>query len=208
MQRAQGPHLRASTHLYRPNGMVFRDAEPWALIPTEQLTRAVRNTLPPELQASYTTLLRGWVGGPSRARELERTAEPAAQWLAEHGRSIGARTPSTEERTRALGIVPLVDALRNAGLDELAIFNAQGNAFDHQALRCRLEGTILAWIAGQDISFARPAALGDIAQAYESLWQQLDGMPQVQPYLTRQPGPADTWRRILHQRGPGGRVQL
>ena len=93
-------------------------------------------------------------GGSGAARELERTAEPAAQWLAEHGTTIGARTQNVDERIMALGITTLVDAMRQFQLSEVDVDNAQGNAFDHEVLRHLHGVAVRSWLAGEGLALA------------------------------------------------------
>ena len=74
--------------------------------------------------------------------------EPAAEWLAAHGTEIGARTPNTTERGRAAGIHELCQGLLAQGLTSDELFDAQGNAFDIDAFRSRVQEPVLAWLGG------------------------------------------------------------
>eukprot|EP00969_Alexandrium_andersonii_P188205 8316732-Alexandrium_andersonii.AAC.1 len=64
----------------------------------------------------------------------EPVAARAADWIALHGRQIGARAPSVAERAAATGMATYMEAL---GLTDRETYDAQGNCFHPLALAAR-----------------------------------------------------------------------
>ena len=143
MQRSRGPGPRASTHQYMTQHLLYRLEEAWLSIPDCCLFKEVRRRLPQELGVAWGQLLLN-----AHGRDAEGRAEPVAEWLAHHGPEIGARAPNVAERGRAAGIQDLCQGLLAQGLTTTQLFDAQGNAFDIDAFRSRIQVPILAWLDG------------------------------------------------------------
>ena len=124
--------------------LLFRLDEAWLRVPDLCLHQEVRRRLPPELTQAWNQLALNPQG-----REAERRTEPAAAWLANHGAELGARTPNVAERGRAAGIHDLCQGLLAQGLTTEELFDAQGNAFDADAFRSRVQAPVLAWLEGR-----------------------------------------------------------
>ena len=67
--------------------------------------------------------------------QCERDTDDVAAWIAQHGAEQGFRTPNTRERGRAIGMLAYLGELE---LGEQALYDAQGNSFDPQAVMLRL----------------------------------------------------------------------
>ena len=119
----------------------------------------------------------GWealVAGPpppdcpdERRGQWERDAIPTARWIADRGVTIGIRTPNVWERARALDLEEFYGDMADCGLDERALFTAQGNAFDHIAVSLRIGQALRTWTRGGEIRrhpFPPPGPAEDLFQ--------------------------------------------
>ena len=73
------------------------------------------------------------------------------------------------------------------------LFDVQGNAFDIDAFRSRIQIPILAWLDGQHTppaDFMPPAALG---RHYEVLVAAASEHQDLRPHIALTPGPAWLW---------------
>ncbi len=108
--------------------------------------------------------------GSSRCnRQAEDEAIPWAEWLTRQGRAIGARLPTTEERSRALELEGYYHALEQAGLTSRQIFDVQRNAFDRDAFRTRVHASLVLWLSDQTPPIPPQPTLVDAAYCYQAL---------------------------------------
>ena len=123
--------------------LLYRIDANWNMVPDRCLHAEVRRLMPLELRRAWNLLAVNPQG-----REAERETEPAAIWLAHHGAAMGARPPNVTERSRASGTYELCQGLMAQGLTPQAMFDAQGNAFDPDAFRSRIQAPLLEWLRG------------------------------------------------------------
>ena len=72
-----------------------------------------------------------------------------------------------------MGMLPYLASL---GLDDLQLFNAQGNSFDRAIIGLRLGSTIASWLAGDDVLGHRFPSSDDIMAVYNRVYRDcLDG---------------------------------
>ena len=96
-----GEPVRVSTYQYGPGSLLYHGPACEGA-PLNVRAGRIRAAMPAHLREDFTLIERGLASGP---RELE--AVPAAAWIAAHGREHGFRTPTLEERGRAMGVHPL-----------------------------------------------------------------------------------------------------
>ena len=201
MQRSRGPLMRASTYQYQAAHLVYRRDQEWHFIPEVRLFHEVRRRLPPELIPSWQCLALNLAG-----REQEREAEPVAVWLAEHGHSIGARTPNLAERARAADLYDFCQSLLRCGLSREALFDAQGNAFDVDAFRARVQAPVLGWLLGTPLPPAILMAPDALGRHYDQIVARVAGQADLGfAAVALTPGPDWLWHNFTHFCGPGGR---
>ena len=188
MMRSRGPHQRASTYQYMAPHLLYRIDANWRLVPDLCLHAEVRRLLPPELKQAWNMLAVNPQG-----REAERETEPAAIWLAQHGAALGARPPNVTERGRAAGIHELCQGLLAQGLTPQELFDAQGNAFDTDAFRSRVQAPLLAWLGGRRLPPADLMAPRALRLHYDHMVERVAADPDLRPHIAVTPGPAWVW---------------
>ena len=188
MMRSRGPHQRASTYQYMAPHLLYRLDANWMMIPDRCLHAEVRRLLPPELKPAWNMLAVNPQG-----REAERDTEPAAIWLAQHGATLGARPPNVTERGRAAGIHELCQGLLAQGLTPQELFDAQGNAFDTDAFRSRVQTPLLAWLNGLPLPPADLMAPRALRLHYDHMVERVAADPDLRPHVAVTPGPAWVW---------------
>ena len=159
-----GEPLRASTYQYAPGMLLYRRGTDWQDAPLATCAQRIRNLLPADLRAGWQLIERGLATG-----EREREAIPTAQWIAANGESLGFRTPSVDERSRAMGMAAYLDSFRGLGMDELQLFNAQGNSLYRAAIAMRVREALATWTSGGDLprhAYPDPAS---VVTVYEGL---------------------------------------
>ena len=187
--------IRATTYQYAPRHLLYADEEPWCFLADHALSNAVRNRIPPEMRQAWTHLCMNTARGAN-----EESVIPLTRWLAAHGRELGARTPSTLERARAMGMVAYSETL---GLSEYELFNAQGNAFDVEVLHVRIGAALREWVRDPANVTRHPwreprellASYRDVRRAALSL-----GVPSEELLVT--PFPSDVWAALIHRQLP------
>ena len=188
MMRSRGPGPRASTYQYMTAHLLFRIDADWVQIPDRCLHAEVRRLLPPELKRAWNMLAVNPQG-----REAERETEPTAIWLAHNGAVIGARTPNIAERGRAAGIHELCQGLLAYGLTPQELYDAQGNAFDADAFRSRVQAPLLAWLGGQPLPPANLMPPTALRRHYDALVQRASAQVDLPPHIAVTPGPSWVW---------------
>ena len=192
--------VRASTPQYHVKALVYRRAQgpleiDWHAMSLEQLVVAVQRAIPQHLRGQYTRLLRGGLSG-----QEERDIGPVMDWIGQQGDTHGFRIPTVEERARATGCESYLVRLQ---LSPLQMFDATGNHFDPEALRCRIERPLRAVLADgprHRHTFVDPA---DLAVMYRGLARQVEqeGIP-----VQRSPFPDDLHRALtVTWAAPSGR---
>ena len=192
-----GGGLRTSTFQYAPRYLLYQRSV-WDGTADSRLAAAVEAAMPDETRPGWRVLRMGHL----RA-DQESDAVPAARWIADRGLTIGIRTPNTVERARAMGLEGYYGRLAAAGLDDRAIFSAQGNAFDHVAVDRRIGAAVVAWLRGGDL----PPHIYPGPAVVERLYQEVRG-----PIATGSDGgaplrcadsafPEDLHGLLLHRRG-------
>ena len=188
MMRSRGPNQRASTYQYMAAHLLFRLDASWLQVPDRCLHAEVRRLLPPELKRAWNMLAVNPQG-----RDAEREAEPAAIWLAHHGAALGARPPNVTERGRAAGTHELCQGLLAQGLTPQELFDAQGNAFDTDAFRSRVQAPVLAWLGGQPLPPASLMAPLALRHHYSRMVERVSVDPDLRPHIAITPGPTWVW---------------
>jgi hypothetical protein len=188
MQRSRGPGPRASTYQYMAAHLLYRLDGDWLRVPDLCLHMEVRRRLPPELKQAWNQLALNPQG-----REAERLAEPAAVWLANSGAELGARTPNVTERGRAAGIHDLCQGLLAQGLTNEELFDAQGNAFDADAFRSRVQAPVLAWLEGRPTPHADLMPPAALRRHYDQLVARVSQDADLRPHIAVTPGPTWVW---------------
>ena len=158
-----GP-LRASTYQYAPGMLLYRRGVDWQDAPLSTCSQRIRNLLPADLRAGRQPIERGLATG-----DREREAIPTAQWIVANGVLLGSRTPNVDERSRAMGMVAYLASFRGLGMDDLQLFNAQGDSFDRAAVAMRVREALAVWTAGRDLPrhvYPDPAG---VVRVYEGL---------------------------------------
>ena len=136
----EGEPLTASTYQYSPRFLVYQRDSNMDRVGDAQLGSAIKAMMPPELHQGWGLRLRNLVNPRNEAG-----VENVTRWMAVHGERRGYRTPSTRERSRAMGM----DAyLADLGLTERVLYDAQGNSYDPQAVKIRLAEGIRQWSNG------------------------------------------------------------
>ena len=100
-----------------------------------------------------------------------------------------------------MGMAPYMERLREAGLDEYQLYNAQGNSFDRTAVAIRIREVVAAWVRGGEVARHEFPAPPAIAASYERLRAGLlrAGLPAC-----RGPFPEDLVGALLYgARGAG-----
>ena len=126
-------------------------------------------------------------------REAEREAIPVLDWIDDHGREHGFRIPTPRERARSTGRMDYFDELR---LSDVQLFDAVGNHFDADALRCCVTGPLADQLSRLPRGTHRVRPPADLAVVYRRLavGVRAQGM-QVAPG----PFPLDlAWLAALH----------
>ena len=142
-----GEPIRASTYQYGPGMLLYQRGTGWQDAPLATCAARIRALLPVELRAGWTLVERGLANG---CREHE--ALPTVSWIAAHGTRHGCRIPNVAERARGMGMGAYLHSLGQLGLDELQMFNAQGNSFDRAAVALKLRDGVARWLAGGDFT--------------------------------------------------------
>ena len=118
-RRREGEPLRASTYQYAPRFLVYQRNSTMDRVPDAQHGSAIRATMPAELRQGWGFLKRKMVN-----LQNEANVENVTRWIAVHGEMHGYRTPTTKERSRAMGMEAYLAEL---GLTESVLYDAQGN---------------------------------------------------------------------------------
>ena len=188
MMRSRGPHQRASTYQYMAPHLLYRTDANWNMVPDRCLHAEVRRLLPPELRQAWNLLAVNPQG-----REAERQTEPAAIWLAHHGAEVGARPPNVIERSRASGTYELCQGLLAQGLTLQEMFDAQGNAFDPDAFRSRVQAPLLGWLRGRPLPSADLMSPLALRRHYDQMVERVSVDPELRPHIAVTPGPPWVW---------------
>ena len=188
MMRARGPLQRASTYQYMAPHLLYRIDANWNSVPDRCLHAEVRRLLPPELRQAWNLLAVNPQG-----REAEQRTEPAAIWLAQHGAALGARPPNVTERGRAAGTHELCLGLLAQGLTPQELFDAQGNAFDPDAFRARVQAPLLDWLRGRPLPHADLMPPHTLRQHYDQMVERVSVNPELRPHIAATPGPPWVW---------------
>ena len=188
MMRSRGPHQRASTYQYMAPHLLYRSDANWNMVPDRCLHAEVRRLLPPELRQAWNLLAVNPQG-----REAERQTEPAAIWLAHHGADVGARPPNVIERSRASGTYELCQGLLAQGLTLQEMFDAQGNAFDPDAFRSRVQAPLLGWLRGRPLPSADLMSPLALRRHYDQMVERVSADPELRPHIAVTPGPPWVW---------------
>jgi hypothetical protein len=188
MMRSRGPQQRASTYQYMAPHLLYRIDANWNMVPDRCLHAEVRRLMPPELRQAWNLLAVNPQG-----REAERQTEPAAIWLAHHGAEIGARPPNVIERSRASGTYELCQGLLAQGLTLQEMFDAQGNAFDPDAFRSRVQAPLLGWLRGRPLPPADLMPPLALRRHYDQMVERVSVDPELRPHIAVTPGPPWVW---------------
>ena len=160
-----GETLRASTYQYAPGMLLHRrGTEDWQDAPVTACSQRIRHLLPADLRAGWLLIERGLATG-----DREREAIPTAAWIAAHGEGLGFRTPNAAERARAMGMAAYLDSFRRLGLDDLHLFNAQGNSFDRAVVAMWTREALATWTAGGALARHTYPGPADVVAVYEQL---------------------------------------
>ena len=173
--------------------MLYRQTSEWELVPTPLLGRQIKTYVPESLHRSWDRLAGGF-----QLPAQEEEARPAALWLALHGPGIGARIPNVVERSRALGAEDYYKRLAEEGLTELELFNAQGNSFDQDALRWRIQEPVMTFLTGGTLAPPKLLPPRQAAERFVKMRDSLANKPELRPHLVTAPGPEGLFRRLCH----------
>jgi hypothetical protein len=168
--------------------LLYRIDANWNMVPDRCLHAEVRRLMPPELRQAWNLLAVNPQG-----REAERQTEPAAIWLAHHGAEIGARPPNVIERSRASGTYELCQGLLAQGLTLQEMFDAQGNAFDPDAFRSRVQAPLLGWLRGRPLPPADLMPPLALRRHYDQMVERVSVDPELRPHIAVTPGPPWVW---------------
>ena len=94
------------------------------------------------------------------------------------------------ERGRAAGTHELCQGLLAQGLTPQELFDAQGNAFDTDAFRSRVQVPLLGWLGGRPIPPANLMAPLALRHHYNRMVERVSVDPDLRPHLARTPGPS------------------
>jgi hypothetical protein len=200
MQRsraAAGQPPCAPAWQYRPQHLLARRGTVWERIAPSAIAGAVRREMPERLRPGWDAIAFGRQGGAA-------WADGAAAWLAEHGPVLGIRAPNVAERARAMGLAQYL-ALLN--LTEAAMYDAQGNSFDKDALRLRLEGPLLQWLRGADYEHPVYLSPAGLAAQYGDLLAGAVASGCAAWLLEPAPFPTDLLDTLLQEGVPARPVQ-
>ena len=100
-----------------------------------------------------------------------------------------------------MGMASYMEHLREVGLDEHQLFNAQGNSFDRTAVAIRIRETVAAWVGGGEVARHEFPAPPAIAASYERL---RGGLLLAELPACRGPFPEDLVGALLGGAGGGG----
>ena len=166
------------------SALIYRQDDEWELVPAPLLGRQIKTHVPENLHRSWDRLAGGF-----QLPAHEEEARPAALWLAQNGPGIGARIPIVVERSRALGAEDYYKRLAGEGLTELELFNAQGNSFDQDAARWRIQEPVMMFLAGGVLTPPRLLPPRQAAERFVKLRDSLAAKPDLRPHLVAAPGP-------------------
>jgi hypothetical protein len=158
--RGFGHNHRASTYQYHPDYLLFHtDLRAFS---ANGLYSMIMGLLPFDLREGWRIIKRKFQNnGPE-----EHICEATADWIQTHGRELGFRIPTGEERAAAYGMGPY---LISFGLSPRDLFDATGNMFDPDALLARIACPLDAWIRGGSIAPATPTNPAALTAIYERL---------------------------------------
>ena len=79
------------------------------------------------------------------------------------------------------------------GLTPQELFDAQGNAFDTDAFRSRVQVPLLGWLGGRPIPPANLMAPLALRHHYNRMVERVSVDPDLRPHIARTPGPSWVW---------------
>jgi len=125
MMRSRSRRLPVpSAYQLAPGHLIYHTDGRFARLNLAQVGAEIRRLLPERLRGDWDMVL-----GHNACHGTFGAG--LGEWLVEHGPRIGVRPPTIAERSRALG---WEDYEGRLGLAPVALFDAQGNAFDQDAL--------------------------------------------------------------------------
>ena len=99
-----------------------------------------------------------------------------------------------------MGLEHYYTLLRQAGLSDAEIYDAQGNAFDVDAFRTRTHHAIDAWLRHGEAPETTTPPLATIAREYQRLYDTLATNDELRPHLATHPGPTHVWANLCRLR--------
>jgi hypothetical protein len=73
------------------------------------------------------------------------------------------------------------------------LFDAQGNAFDTDAFRSRVQAPLLAWLSGLPLPPADLMTPRALRLHYDHMVERVAANPDLRPHIAVTPGPAWVW---------------
>ena len=190
----------AATYQYAPNHLLY--VASWNNVQTVgQIASLIRDAMPDSVKPSWDVLAN------SLTQDVhDERAVPAVRWLVTHSDQIGARAPNLRERGKAFG---MWQYLKDLGLDDRQLFDAQGDMTDKDALVSRIGHAVVGWLQGQihlsNVGTAGPAEV-------QCVWTQLakhlsaDGLDAPTPGPLQQVDAASLTLAVDRIMGPRSKV--
>ena len=141
-----------STFYLHPKHLLYRSSAsfPWDLMSPDDACRQMERLLEDaDVQRAYPHAREGLeaiLQGQDRTPEMEPSALDFARWLIDHGRDVGARPLSADERADATGYGYF---FRDQGLSGRLLYDAVGTHFDPCSFQRRCFPLLRAWHDGR-----------------------------------------------------------
>ena len=164
MVRSYGEHAGRPippTYQFAPKFLLYSDY--WAPDRTvKQIAQEIRGMMPEDAQQAWDILVNCLTHD-----SYDEATLPAIRWLLDHEDAARVRIPNTRERGKALG---MWQYLKELGMEERRLFDAQGEITDKEALTRRIAYATVGWLRGS-ISLDNAATAGP--REVSNAWDQL-----------------------------------